>query len=112
LDDTITTIYCLCDDFLKAIDHRDDPQVRLTTAEVMSVPLVAAAFFGGNVDKTRRFLHEYGYMPNMISANPTSTAASTPSSLRRGGLSFRCWPKPSRNHPTTRTKRRWWTPCP
>jgi hypothetical protein len=45
----------------------DDPQVRLTTAEVMTVPLVAATFFGGNIDKTCRFLHEYGYMPNMIS---------------------------------------------
>jgi hypothetical protein len=68
LDDTITTIYCLCDDFLKAMTHRrDDPQVRLSTAEVMTVPLVAATFFGGNIDKTRRFLHEYGYMPNMVS---------------------------------------------
>jgi hypothetical protein len=67
VDDTITTIYCLCDEFLKAIDHQDDPQVRLSTAEVMTVPLVAATFFGGNIDKTRRFLHEYGYMPNMIS---------------------------------------------
>lgn len=67
MDDTITTIYCLCDEFLKAIDHRDDPQVRLSTAEVMTVPLVAATFFCGNIDKTRRFLHEYGYMPIMIS---------------------------------------------
>jgi hypothetical protein len=45
----------------------DDPQVRLTTAEVMTVPLVAATFFGGNIDKTCRFLCEYGYMPKMIS---------------------------------------------
>jgi len=67
LDDTITTIYCLCDEFLKAINHKDDSQVRLTTAEVMTVPLVAATFFGANIDKTRRFLHEYGYMPTMIS---------------------------------------------
>src|SRR5215210_1007499 len=67
MDDTITTIYYLCDEFLKAIGRRDDPQTRLSTAEVMTVPLVAAAFFGGNIDKTRRFLHEYGYMPAMIS---------------------------------------------
>ncbi len=67
MDDTIITIYCLLDDFLKTINRRDDPQVRLTTAEVMTIPLVAASFFGGNVDKARRFLHEYGYMPNMIS---------------------------------------------
>jgi hypothetical protein len=67
MEDTITTIYCLCDDFLKAINHRDDPQVLLTTAEVMTIPLVAATFFGGNVEKARRFLKEYGYMPTIIS---------------------------------------------
>src|SRR4051794_39689593 len=68
MDDTIITIYCLLDDFLKAIRHRpDDPQTRLSTAEVMTIPLVAATFFGGNIEKARRFLHEYGYMPNMIS---------------------------------------------
>jgi hypothetical protein len=32
----------------------------------MTIPSVAATFFGGNVDKTRRFLHEYGYMKKMI----------------------------------------------
>ena len=69
MDDTIITIYCLCDDFLKAMSHRrrDDPQTRLSTAEVITIPLVASTFFDGNIDKTRRFLHEYGYMPLMIS---------------------------------------------
>ena len=67
MDDTITTIYCLCDECLKAIGHRDDPQARLTTAEVMTVALVAAAFFGGNVEQARRFLSEYGYVPAQIS---------------------------------------------
>jgi len=67
MDDTITTIYCLCDDFLKAIGHRDDLQVVMSTAEVMSVPLVAATFFGANIDKTRLFLHEYGYVKRMLS---------------------------------------------
>ena len=67
MDDAITTIYYLCDEFLQAIRHRDEPQVRLSTAEVMSVPLVAATFFGGNLDKSRSFLEGYGYMPDMIS---------------------------------------------
>ena len=57
----------MCDEFLKAIYHKDDPQVRLSTAEVMTVPLVAATFFGANIEKSRSFLKEYGYMPNMIS---------------------------------------------
>ncbi|MCA1730266.1 MAG: hypothetical protein LC751_12910 [Actinobacteria bacterium] len=39
MDDTITTTYYLCDEFLKAIGHRDDPQARLSTAEVMTIPL-------------------------------------------------------------------------
>jgi hypothetical protein len=66
MDDTIITIYCLCEEFLEAFGHRDDPQVRLSTAEVMTVPLVSAAFVSGNIDKTRLFLHEYGYMKEMI----------------------------------------------
>ena len=75
MDDTITTIYCLCDDFLNAVHHRDDPQVGLSTAEVMTIPLVAAAFFGGNIDKTRLFLNEYGYVPKTISKSRLTTAA-------------------------------------
>ncbi|CAN5684301.1 hypothetical protein BH24ACT21_BH24ACT21_12040 [soil metagenome] len=67
MEDTIVTTYYLCDEFLKAVGHRDDPQVRLSTAEVMTVPLVAAAFFGGNVESTRSFLDEYGYIEKAIS---------------------------------------------
>jgi DDE family transposase len=67
MEDTITTIYCLCDDFLKATGYRDNPQVRLSTAEVMSVALLAAVFFGGNIEASRSFLDEYGYIPKAIS---------------------------------------------
>jgi len=67
MDDTIITTYYLCDEFLKAIGHHDDQQVRLSTAEVMSVALVAATFFGGNVEASRSFLDEYGYIQKAIS---------------------------------------------
>jgi hypothetical protein len=67
LEDTITTIYCLCEEFLKTTAHHDDPQVRLSSAEVMTVALTASAFFGSNMDRSRLFLHQHGYMPNMIS---------------------------------------------
>lgn len=67
MEDTIVTTYYLCDEFLKAVGHRDDPQVRLSTAEVMSVALIGAAFFGGNVESTRSFLDEYGYIEKAIS---------------------------------------------
>lgn len=67
MDDTIITTYYLCDEFLKAVGHHDDQQVRLSTAEVMSVALLAAAFFGGNVEASRSFLDEYGYIQKAIS---------------------------------------------
>jgi hypothetical protein len=67
MDDTIITTYYLCDEFLKATGHRDDPQVRLSTAEVMTTALVACAFFSGNIEKARSFLDEYGYIEKAIS---------------------------------------------
>ena len=67
MEDTIITTYYLCDEFLKATGHRDDPQVRLSTAEVMTTALVAAASFSGNIEKTRSFLDEYGYIEKAIS---------------------------------------------
>jgi hypothetical protein len=67
LDDTIITTYYLLEEFLKAVGHRDDRQVRLSTAEVMCSALVAAAFFGGNIEKARSFLDEYGYINKAIS---------------------------------------------
>jgi hypothetical protein len=66
MEDTIITTYYLCEEFLKATGHQDDPQVRLSTAEVMTVALVAAAFFGGNVEVSRSFLDDYGYIKKAI----------------------------------------------
>jgi hypothetical protein len=67
MKDTITTIYCLCDDLLKALEHHDDPQTKLSSAEVMTVPLVAARFFGGKIEWARRFLLEHGYFTQPLS---------------------------------------------
>src|SRR5919112_3700369 len=67
MEDTITTTYYLCEELLKAVGHRDDEQVRLSTAEVMTIALVAAAFFGSNIEATRSFLDEHGYINKAIS---------------------------------------------
>jgi hypothetical protein len=50
MDDTLTTTYYLCEEFLKATGHRDDPQTRLSTSEVTTIALAAAAFFSGNIE--------------------------------------------------------------
>ncbi len=63
----IITIYCLCDDFLQAWGHTDAPQAKMTTAQVMTVALVASALFCGNQDRSRCFLQEHGYIRPMLS---------------------------------------------
>jgi hypothetical protein len=63
----IVTIYCLCDDFLRAWGHRDHPQTKMSTAQVMTVALVAAALFHGNQERSRCFLQEHGYIKTMLS---------------------------------------------
>lgn len=57
----ITTIYVVCDDFLKAMNHCDDAKAGLTMA------LVSARFFKNCLEHAHVFLKEAGYMPNMLS---------------------------------------------
>lgn len=62
MDTTIVLVYCLCDDLLKAQNHRDDMQCQVTDAEIMTVGLIAALFFGGNQARSNCFLAEQGYI--------------------------------------------------
>jgi hypothetical protein len=56
----------VCDDWLKALGIADDPQARMSHAEVMTVALVTARYDGGNLEQSRKFLAEQGYIPNML----------------------------------------------
>ena len=67
MDEQIITIFCLCDDLLKERRHGDDPQSRMTGAEVMTTALVAARYFGGNVEHARGMLDTPQYIPGMLS---------------------------------------------
>jgi hypothetical protein len=66
MDSQIIAVYCLCDDMLKGLHHYEDPQSQMSDAEVMTTALVAALDFGGNLEKSRAHLQEYGYIPNML----------------------------------------------
>ncbi|MGB1251024.1 MAG: transposase [Candidatus Promineifilaceae bacterium] len=66
MDDEILTIYCLCDDMLQAIGHQDNSQCRMSSAEVMTVAIVAALHFGGNFAKARGWLHSDQRIPIML----------------------------------------------
>jgi Transposase DDE domain len=65
--DHTTALYCIVDDLLKAVGHKDDCRCELTDSEVVTSALVAAFNFGGNIERSRSFLQETGLMPRMLS---------------------------------------------
>jgi hypothetical protein len=69
MDTQIVFVYCLCDDLLKALQHWEDPQCRVSDAEILTVALVAALYFGGHFKRANEFLHEQGYLPRRLSAS-------------------------------------------
>jgi hypothetical protein len=66
MDTQIIAVYCLCDDLLKAMGHREDRQCQMSDAEVMTVAIVAALLFRGNYLSACRLLHEQGYIPRRL----------------------------------------------
>ena len=65
----IIAIFCLIDDVLLGLNHYEDPQTRMTDAEVMTSAIVASLFFGGNHKAACWFLAEHDYVPYMLSAS-------------------------------------------
>jgi Transposase DDE domain len=85
MDLEITGYYCVCADFLKSVNYLDDPQCHLSTAEIMTAALTAAAFFSGCHETACKFLKEYRYIPKMISKGRFSRRlAAVPESVWRG----------------------------
>lgn len=67
MEEQITTLFVLCDDLLKTLGHRDDPQRHMSTAEVMTTAVVAGLYFGANYERSRAFLKAFGFIPDMLS---------------------------------------------
>ena len=65
--DHTTVIYCIIDDLLKASGHQEDSRRTMTDAEVLTTALVAANYFGGNLEHSRQFMKEAGLVPRMLS---------------------------------------------
>lgn len=65
--DHTTAIYCFLDDFLKAINHKEDKRCQFSDAEVLTTAVIAMLYFGGNFEKSRLVLKELGLMRRMLS---------------------------------------------
>src|SRR5271154_1377311 len=67
MDEQIIFIYCICIDFLILLGIKNDAQCKMNSAEVMTVAIVAALFFGGNFSRARLMLKSHKYIQNMLS---------------------------------------------
>lgn len=67
MDDQIIAIYTLVSDFLITMGHKDDPQCKMSDAEVMTTSIVASLYFGGNFESARSLLRDPKYIPSMLS---------------------------------------------
>jgi hypothetical protein len=67
MDDKIIATFCLCDDLLKAMHHREDCQGQMNDAEIMTTAFMASFFFRGNHESARAMLKQHGYIPHMLS---------------------------------------------
>ena len=67
MQDEIITIYVICDEYLKALNYRDNRQAAMSTAEVMTTALVAAQLYKNCLADARRTLQDEGDIPTMLS---------------------------------------------
>ncbi|MBV7339891.1 IS982 family transposase [Chloroflexi bacterium TSY] len=66
MDREIIIVYCLCVDTLAAMNHSENRQCQVSDAEIMTIGIVAALYFGGNYTLAREMLKEQGYIPGMV----------------------------------------------
>jgi len=64
--DKIIGIYCLVDDLLKGIGHKEDIRRKVSDSEVITTSLVAALYFGGHLDHSRHMMKMTGLIPEML----------------------------------------------
>ena len=81
MPDKIISIYCFFDELLQAMNHRDDKQARISTAEIMTVAVVAAEFFTGNQQAALEMLTSHGYIKALSKSRLNRRLHQIPESL-------------------------------
>jgi hypothetical protein len=62
MDLQVIALYFFSDEILKARNFRDDPQVKMTTAEVITVALASALLFYGNQKRAAQYLKNHRFV--------------------------------------------------
>ena len=66
MDDKIIATFCLCDDLLKAMHHREDRQCQMNDAAIMTTAFIASLFFRGHHESARAMRQQHGSIPHMV----------------------------------------------
>jgi hypothetical protein len=64
--DKIIGIYCLVDDLLKGIGHKEDSRRKISDSEVITTAIISALYFGGHTDNARHMMQMTGMVPDML----------------------------------------------
>ena len=65
--DQVIVIYCICDEVSKTLGIKDDPQCKMTSAEVMAFAIISAVLFGCDYKRTRLIAKCYHYFQKILS---------------------------------------------
>ena len=65
-EDKIIALYCITDDLLKGIGHKEDSRRKVSDSEVITTALVSALYFGGHQDNARQFMKMTKLVPRML----------------------------------------------
>jgi len=61
----IVTSYVVIDDLLKIMNHTDDSRATISSAEILTVAIVAAKFFQNHHEQALCMLQQTGYLPKL-----------------------------------------------
>ena len=59
--------YVVCDNVVKNLKIYEDPQTKMSLAEVMTTAIISSIEYFGNIEKARKALSAKNYIPNMLS---------------------------------------------
>jgi Transposase DDE domain len=62
-----TIVYVISDDVLRILNVKDDPQSKMSNAEVMTFAIITAKFFSGNYKLSRYLCMKLGLFPDILS---------------------------------------------
>lgn len=67
MEEQIITIYCMCDEVVAAMGIKDDPQCKMSTAEVITFALFSALHYQADYRRTRLVASYCCYFRNILS---------------------------------------------